>query len=222
MMRRHRVHLDALKPSLQEVAPLLEGTGHQRCESLVVLATMYRAFLKAWAHEHLPDHLRKRVHSSSIVQETMLRVHQRACEFAGQSVPQFEQYLLRIAQNIIVDLHRFHLAQRRSIRRDQSLEELESAAFWDSMRDLVSVPADERFAAADEAEYRAKQVQLALLQLPKHYQRIIRVHHEQGWTIERIAKKLDCTPGAARELLRRAIAKLKSKLDEIDDGSTSH
>lgn len=219
-MRRPRANLDLLKPSSKDVLPLLQTSGKERYQSLLVLATMYRAFLKAWAHEHLPDHLRKRVHSSTVVQETLLRVHQRAEDFAGQSAPQFEQYLLRIAENIIIDLHRFHLAQRRSMSRDQSLEELESATFWDSMKDLVSIAADARLEAADEAQHRAKQVQLALLELPKHYQRIIRSHYERGWSIQRIANKLDCTPGAARELLRRAVTKLKAKLAEADGGDT--
>jgi RNA polymerase sigma factor (sigma-70 family) len=209
-----------LKPDGAHVAPLIEASGQERASSLAALAAMYSAFLEAWAGEKLPNQLKKRVSASSVVQETLLRVHEHAEDFQGRSLPQFEQYLLRIAQNIIVDLYRFHLAQRRSIRRERPLEELESAAFWDTMRSVAPEAAGSRLEAQDEAQHRAKQVQKALLGLPKHYQRVIRSRYELNWSTAQIAGKLGCSEGAARELVRRAVAKLRARLSETGNETT--
>jgi RNA polymerase sigma factor (sigma-70 family) len=209
-----------LKPDGAQVAPLVETSGQERASSLAALGAMYAAFLEAWAGENLPNQLKRRVSASSVVQETLLRVHEHAEDFEGRSLPQFEQYLLRIAQNIIVDLHRFHLAQRRSIRREKSLEDLESAAFWDTMRSVASEAAGHRLEAQDEAQHRARRVQQALLRLPKHYQRVIRSRYELNWSTAQIAQKLGCTEGAARELVRRAVAKLRARLIETGNETT--
>lgn len=202
------------RPPESRVVELLQSENLEKAEAVRTLAALYRGFIKAWAHNHLPARLRKRVHSSSVVQETLLRVHAHAEQFVGTVPAQFEGYLLRVAKNVILDLSRFHHAKRRNMDRDLRLADLQSAEFWQAVQTSAIDVSNSSRKSATEQDDPSHRIQRALLELPKHYQYVIRSHFELGLTIKQLAANLDCTEGAVRELLRRAIARLKTRLND--------
>lgn len=208
--------LDALKPHGSVALPLLDHAASGTSDALLALADLYRAFLKHWVHAKIPHDLRRRVHSSSVAQETMLRVQMKASEFECRTLPEFEHYLMAIARNVITDLHRFHLADKRTMLREQSLQGLESRDFWNSLKSLAEWSPAELAAKQDEREHRLLRVHAALLALPSHYQRVIRAHYEEGQSVDQIAAKLDRSKNATRMLILRAVDALKSKVEERD------
>lgn len=204
--------LNSLKPAESAARELLQRATVQPNDALVSLAQLYRAYVKGWAGVQISSTLRLRFQSSTVVQETLLRIQGQREDFECRSLPEFENYLLKTARAVIGDLTRHHLAQRRSLLREIPLEELESQQFWNTMRNLTERAPDEVAAEDDEQRHRLERVRVALLMIEPHYRKVIREHFESGKTIDEIAVVLDRSPNATRMLIMRALKALQAKL----------
>ena len=201
------------KPDIALALSLLREATSENRESLLTLAELYRAFVKGWAHANLPKNLRKRVQSSSVAQETMFRLQQLPINgFECRTLAEFEKYLLCTSRSVVADFCRFHLAKKRSIARESSLEELESHAFWQSFKTAAEADPAEIASANDEHANRSARVRHTLVSLPSHYRGIIRAYFQKEQTIEQIAARLGRNKNATRMLLDRAIKALKQNM----------
>ncbi len=221
LYRDHRLSpCPAVKPNRDKAEELLNRGRDEPDSALTTLAELYRAYIKYWSHRQIPRGLRGRVNASTVAQETMLRFQERIPDFECQSLPQFERYLLATAKNVITDLRRFHFAKKRNVLRETPLEELESRAFWQSMKSLDDAEPGEVCLASDEAAVRLSQIYSALRKLPAHYQAAIRARYEKGHSTEEIAHRIGRSPGATRMLVTRAVEALRKRVAQINGNST--
>src|SRR5262245_47590445 len=85
----------------------------------------YRDFLKVQARLiALDPRLKRRLDSSDLVQEALLRAHERRYQFRGSSEGELVRWLQRVFQNVARDRLDEESAQKRDYRRENSLEEL--------------------------------------------------------------------------------------------------
>jgi RNA polymerase sigma factor (sigma-70 family) len=211
--------LNSLKPAQAVALSLLERAAEAPSDALVSLAQLYRAYIKGWARPQISRELRRRFQSSTVAQETLLRIQAQSAGFETRSLAEFENYLLKTAQAVIRDLTRRHLAKRRSILREVPIKELDSQAFWNIMRSQSDPGPGEAVEEFDENRYRLEQIRTALLTLKPHYQKVIREYYQAGKTVEEIAAVIDRSPDATRMLITRALKALQKKLQV--DGSSS-
>lgn len=204
--------LNALKPPHAIAVELIERTDRPN-EALLGLAQLYQAYVKGWARPQISRELRQRFQSSTVVQETMIRLQGQLDRIECRSVPEFENYLLKTARSVISDLRRHHFAQRRSLLKEIPLEELESQLFWDTMRKLSEPNPHEIAAERDESDVRMEQIRIALLATKPHYRKVIREHFEKGKSIEEIARDIGRSRNATRMLIARALKDLQGRVE---------
>ena len=100
------------------LAAALAGSG----ASLGDLLDRHRNYLILLATPQLVGPGRKRCSESDIVQETFLEAHRDFAAFRGTTLPQFQAWLRRIlSNNILTFLERHVWAEKRDVRREQSL-----------------------------------------------------------------------------------------------------
>jgi RNA polymerase sigma factor (sigma-70 family) len=211
--------LGSLKPRPSVARPLFERAAANSAEELASLAQLYRAYIQHWARTQIPQNMRPRIDSSSVAQETIVRVQAGTDKFAGRTLEEFENYLLTTAHNLLVDLRRFHLAKKRSRVLEQRLDALESRALWQSVLNAAAPGPDELVMAQDEIDVLRSRVQAALKKLPAHYEVVILEHFVHGKSYEEIAAALDRSPHAVRMLIARAVKALRKSLG-VSEGGT--
>jgi RNA polymerase sigma factor (sigma-70 family) len=204
--------LNSLKPATAVALPLLERAAIEPGDALMSLAQLYRAYIQTWARGQISPALRSRFQSSTVVQETLIRIQRQAPDFECRSLPEFENYLLKSAYAVIADLRRRHLADRRSLLREVALEELESQVFWDAMRKASEQSPADLAARQDDQQDLLSRVRLALLSLKLHHQKVIHEHFLLGKSIAEIADDIGRSPNATRMLIRRALEALRARL----------
>ena len=138
--------------------------------------------------------LTSREAAEDLVQDVFLRVLRYRESWRGER--SFVGWLYRIARNAATD----HLARER--------REKDAAATW-----------EEHAASADEADERSALLEAALRRLPYEQREIIVLARWHDLPSERIAEILDCTPGAARVRLHRALSELRDIVLELESQS---
>lgn len=211
---------DPFRPSTKVAQELMAQIAAGQTESLTTLLHLYRSYIKQWSRSKIPKNLRPRVQSSSVVQETVLRVQMNADKLKGRTLAEFENYLHTTAKNHITSLWRFHSAKRRSILRHTTTDEVGSRAFWENLKDPTKLPSDQAVGEVEGRSAMQQRVELAMLQLPSHYQAVLREHFEKEKSLEQLGKDLDRSPDAVRKLIIRAVAALKRLLELPSDQSS--
>lgn len=134
-------------------------------------------------------YLQKRVDShsaSDLMQEIFLKVHKARHQYSNQYP--FLPWLFATTRNTLIDF--FRLQENKIRTRSESLQEMpydQMGAPW----------------TADLA--------FALESLPVQQRRAIELRYRDDWTFEQIASELETSPLNARQIISRAIRKLRSK-----------
>lgn len=168
----------------------------------------YRDYLRLLARLQLDPRLRGKLDPSDVVQQTLIKAHQNAGQFRGQTEAEQAAWLRRILANTLADAGRKF---RFETARGQSLEQAlhESSARLEAWLESSGESPSER---ADRQEQLLRLAQ-ALSQLPDDQRQVIEMHHLQGSLLADIACIMGRTEPAVAGLLRRGRKKLRELLE---------
>ena len=194
------------------LAAALTGSG----ASLGDLLDRHRNYLILLATPHLVGPGRKRCSESDIVQETFLEAHRDFAAFRGTTLPQFQAWLRRIlSNNILTFLERHVWAEKRDVRREQSLHTVAEGLDCSAIN-LESFVAGSTDSPSECAMRREDSLVLAdaIASLPDDYREIIILRTFQGLSFDEAAASMDRTAGALRMLWMRALESVRARLDK--------
>jgi RNA polymerase sigma-70 factor (ECF subfamily) len=134
------------------------------------------------------------------VQDTLIKLHSRLDRFDGRA--SFGSWLYRVASNCAIDLLRAHKRRARMIQPVGEGVELEETA-------PATGPGPDRQAYGSELGRVVSQAMRQLL--PRERAAFVLRHHEER-PIKEIAACLGVTESAAKQLIFRAVRKLRSSL----------
>jgi RNA polymerase sigma-70 factor, ECF subfamily len=195
---------------------LLAATQQGSGGALAALLDLYRPYLLATAAARIDHRLNAKAGASDLVQETLQEAHRK---FAGlDEKPQTESQLRFWLRNTLLERlkalrRRYYRAQRRSVRRERSLDDYGSKEF------LIKLAASNSETPAARMDRKINQTRLesALGRLAPAYQQIIRWRNRDGLRFTEIGRRIDRSADAARMLWYRALRQLKKELG-IGDG----
>jgi RNA polymerase sigma-70 factor (ECF subfamily) len=171
----------------------------------------YRDYLLLLARVQLDPLLRGKLDPSDVVQQTLLRAHERREQFRGRSPGELAAWLRRILANTLTDAVRTFATGARDVGLEKSLE----AALDQSSARL------EAWLAADDStpsEHAVRHEQLlclaeALALLPEDQRIALELQYVQQCTVEDISRRMGRSKAAVGGLLRRGMKRLRELLD---------
>ncbi|MFO0821140.1 MAG: sigma-70 family RNA polymerase sigma factor [Pirellulales bacterium] len=194
------------------VAEVKGGATHR----LGDLLDTYRNYLYLLASTQIDPRLRAKVSPSDLVQETMLGAYRDFNAFQGQNERQLIAWLRQIL------IHRLHvfvqqhlLAERRSVRREVSLDDMAAALAHSSQKlNAGALLADPGPSPSAQVIQREGAVRLAnhLQRMRPDHREVIMLRNLQGLPFEEIGERLGRTSGAVRMLWLRAIQQLREQM----------
>jgi RNA polymerase sigma-70 factor (ECF subfamily) len=196
---------DPAKGAAQWLAGARDGSP----EDLGRVLEACRGYLLLVAERELAPDLRAKGGASDLVQETFLEAQRDFAQFHGDSEAELLAWLRRLLLNNLANFTRHY---RATGKRRVGLEKALAA-------DDSSCPAGERLAADTpspsgeaQANEQAEAVRQALERLPEDYRRIIVLRYQEKRPHEEIARLMNRSANATRQLLVRAIERLQKEL----------
>lgn len=167
----------------------------------------YREYLHLLARLQLDAHLRGQIDPSDIVQQTLVKAHQKREQFQGQSEAELAGWLRRILCNTLIDAIRKHQRQGAQTR---SLE----AAVEDSSARLEAWLAASGSSPDDKVMRQEQLIHLAeaLAELSEDQRQAVEMHYLQEEPIAVIAARMERTEASIAGLLRRGLKNLRQLL----------
>ncbi len=176
-------------------------------ESLAGLLESYRSLLRLLARSSLDGALAAKADASDLVQETLLKAHQRFDQFQGASEPELVAWLRRILARTIADLHRrFQGNEGRALDREQSLDALLDRSSQAAANLLPANGASPSQGAA--ARERAVLLADVLERLPAAHRDVIVLRSIQELEWSEVGRRTGRTAEAARVMWGRAVREL--------------
>ncbi len=191
---------------IQEARRALPGALDRLLES-------YRNYLRLLAQTGIDASLQGKADPSDLVQETLLKAHERFGQFRGKTEAELAVWLRQILARALADLvRRYRLAEARRVSRERSLEEMLGASSA-ALGNLIAAPG---LSPSQSAQRREMSVILAdaLAELsPDHRQvLILRSIEELDWS--EVAERMKRSVGAVRLLWTRALKQLRPLIEK--------
>jgi len=187
-----------------ELQRLLELAKKGDPDALGELLQSFREHLRTMAGDRISENLQARVDESDLVQQSCLSAFRNFERFAGESLPEFLAWLRQIHERNISDTIRDHAVyHKRAVSREQPLGDASQAPQMSR--------ADSPSHQAIQTENAAKVV-AALEQLPESQREAVRLRHLEGCSLAEIAQRISRSEDATAGLVRRGLAKLRTKL----------
>jgi RNA polymerase sigma-70 factor (ECF subfamily) len=178
------------------------------------LICLYRPYLQRLAERKLDAAVRPKEGSSDLVQVTIIEGQAGFPCCAADNPAALRLWLRRILFNNLRDLHRrYRQAQRRDVRRERSLDDVEYHAFVAE----TSLQDDETPSERIWQDEKQAIVHEAIAGLKPEYQEAIVLRYQDGLTFAEIGEVVGLTPGAAESLVKRAVLKLGRVLNQHPD-----
>lgn len=171
------------------------------------------AALRSYVRARLGERLRAKETSQDLVQSICREVLADLDRYEERPGSTFRDWLLRAAENKIVDKVRFWGRERRSSDREVPLEAAASDS-TDDARLLAQVYSLASPSQAAVAREELERLERAFRELPDDYRQAIVLSRVHGLSGAELAAKLGRTEGATRTLLSRALARLALVMDE--------
>jgi RNA polymerase sigma-70 factor (ECF subfamily) len=202
------IAVEAMTSNGTNVSALIEQARQSRAGSLSRLFESYRNYLELLAETWIDEGLRGKADPSDLVQETLLKAHQRFSQFRGHTELEITAWLRQILARNLSDLaRRYRTAGGRAIARERSLEVLldrSSQVFQATIAASGSSPSQ----AAERSEL-AVLLADAMSELSADHREVIVLRNlrELDWTV--VARAMDRSEGAVRMLWMRALKQLR-------------
>lgn len=183
---------------------------HRRCSALIEraqrgdrdafqeLIARYRDRLEIAVRSRIGEHLRQRIEVEDVLQETYLKAFQALPSFEDRGRDAFFHWLRGIAENLLLYWARQY--KRTSKRR---LEDDVPGSHTSPSRGLRR---KERF----------ERLQEALSHLSPEHREVIILARIEGLSIKEIADRMHRTPNAVKQLLWRAVQKLRQSFGDTE------
>jgi len=172
-------------------------------DALGALLDEFRPYLKLLAQRAMDGRLAGRIDSSDVVQQTYLSAVRKFDEFSGDDADALAGWLQLIHERNLIDTARKHLvAEKRSVGREETLIETEA------LDDVELTSPSQRLMKGESAVRLAG----ALAFLPDDQSEAIRLRHLDGWSLEKIAERMDRSKRAVAGLLHRGLENLRNRL----------
>ena len=202
-----------------EVVQLLQRAAHGDRTALSTLLSTYRERLKAMVTLRLDQRLHSRIDASDVVQEAMVEADRRLSDYLKTPTVDFYLWLRQLAVQKLIDLHRHHLAQKRSARQEVSLHkgltpEASSASLAHQLLGNLTTPTQ----AVRRAELQAK-VQDALSDLDPVDREVLALRHFEQLGNEETAQVLGLSRSGASKRYIVALGRLRERLATLPEFS---
>ncbi len=192
---------------------LAEARGGRR-ESLGRALEFSRSYLTLVARTQIDQHLQGRVDASDVVQETFLDACRDFDHFRGSSPGEWVAWLRKILiYNLARVVHRQVLAQKRSARREVSLEHHVAVVERSSGR--IETALVGRFSSPSSHAQRseiAARVADQLARLSSDYREVLVLRNLEGLPFSEVASRMGRSAGAVRILWVRAVDQIRQLL----------
>lgn len=175
------------------------------------LLEVLRPQLRQWAEHSLNARLAARDDASDVTQITLLDVHEKLAQFVGTTEQELIEWVRQALQRNILDAVRRATARKRSVEREQSVDQPDAAGRM-PRNDLPGEQSSPSLQAIRNED--RDLLQAALDKLLPDQRLAVQLVHLQGQTIAVAAQRLDRTPAATAKLLQRGIANLRKLLSE--------
>jgi RNA polymerase sigma-70 factor (ECF subfamily) len=178
----------------------------------------YRPYLQLLVRLEIDEHLKGKLDSSGVVQQTLLEIHRDRDQFLGSEEPQRLAWLRQVLAHNLADEVRRLGAQRRDVGREQSLQQaLENSSARLEAWLTAEQPSPSQQLIRQEQLLRMAQ---ALEELPDEQRQAIELHHLHGESLNEVATQMGRSRGAVAQLIFRGLRRLRQQL-EAADGSAS-
>ncbi|MCA9200199.1 MAG: sigma-70 family RNA polymerase sigma factor [Planctomycetales bacterium] len=171
----------------------------------------YRNYLKMIARLLANKSAVARIDPSDLVQETLLRAHERFSQFKGVSEPEMATWLRQILTRLVIDFTRREQASTRRLDRQQSLHDL-----LDDSLNSIQFLTDKNSSPSHKAEQRELGVILAnsLANLSVDHREVVLLRNIEQLEWPDISEKMGRSTDAVRMLWTRALRELRDVLEE--------
>jgi RNA polymerase sigma-70 factor, ECF subfamily len=191
---------------------LIQDARRAEAGALDRLLESYRNYLRLVARAGIEPALRVKADPSDLVQETLLKAHQRFDQFQGWTEPELVAWLRQILARNLADLaRRYRASGTRGVTREHSLEDL----FHSSSRAFGALLTSNGHSPSQSAQRRELGVVLAdaLAELSADYREVImlRTLEDRAW--DDVAHAMGRSPDAVRVLWARALKKLRPLIE---------
>lgn len=179
------------------------------------LARQVQNYLSIMADKKLNRAVRPNLNPSDIVQQTLIRMVDGIDNFRGQSTEEFYGWLNQIISNESAKANRDFTRQKRDVRRQQSLSDM------DSVSRLMQEPSDANPTPGANAvsQERIELFHETLGKLPEDYATVIRLRNLEQLPFKDVAEKMGRSVDAVSKLWYRAVVKFQHELEQLEDHS---
>jgi RNA polymerase sigma-70 factor (ECF subfamily) len=175
-----------------------------------------RPYLCLLARCRLGRRLQAKLDASDVVQQTLLRAHEKRDQYRGQSPAELMAWLRQILANQLAQAARCFGTEGRDLAREHAVQADLDAS---SARLESWLAADQ--SSPSQCAMRQEQLLLlgrALAELPPEQRRAVELHHFQEMPVAAVAQEMGRSEEAVVGLLYRGLKKLRQLLDPAREG----
>jgi RNA polymerase sigma-70 factor (ECF subfamily) len=167
----------------------------------------FRKRLQVLAEALLPRKLQARFDSSDVVQETLLKAHDKVTQFRGVSDGELFAWLQKILRSVCVDKARQHTAGKREAGLEISLQQTFDQSF-DRLEKLLAADSSSPSTAVGKTELVMKALD-ALGTLSDKEREVVVAYYLHGMTMQETADSLEMSKSDVARTIERALTAMR-------------